>query len=237
MARRADVAGELRVDFAELGDFVHGGRVDFFLGVEACTHGPFVEEMEERAGFDEANGFGIGEQVEGDFGRDATVEEFVFCGPGFVHGTVVKFLGTGISLKKFRSDVVGIASIGQREQWARAGYHAMALVLAVGGVADFFGEGVIGMLQGAHHGRVDADVQSFEAVEIAGGIEQAVDGFGIAAGGFRETDDGAVGFGHDARCVRGIINEARSLAFEFRVELGGEGVGFGLSWRNILPLR
>ena len=74
MAGWADVAGELRMDFAELGDFVHGGGVDFFLGVEAGAHGPFVEEMEERAGFDEANGFGIGKKVESDFGRDAAVE-------------------------------------------------------------------------------------------------------------------------------------------------------------------
>ena len=98
-----------------------------------------------------------------------------------MHGAIVEFFGTGIFRKKFGSDVVGFAGVGQREQWARAGNHAVALVLAVGGVADFFGEGVIGVLQGAHHGRVDADVQSFEAVEIARGIEQAVDGFGVAA--------------------------------------------------------
>ena len=61
----------------------------------------------------------------------------------------------------------------------------MALVLGVGGVADFFGEGVVGVLQSAHHGRVNADVQGFEAIEIPGGIEQAIDGFGIGAGGFR----------------------------------------------------
>ena len=52
MARGADVAGEFGMDLAELGDFVHGGGVDFFLGVEAGAHGPFVEEMEEGTGFD-----------------------------------------------------------------------------------------------------------------------------------------------------------------------------------------
>src|SRR6267378_7756549 len=77
VAGRADVAGELGVDFAELGDFVHGGGVDFFLGVEASAHGPLVEEMEERAGFDEANGFGVRKKVEGDFGRNSTVEKLV----------------------------------------------------------------------------------------------------------------------------------------------------------------
>src|SRR5258708_18467226 len=60
VAGRADVAGELRVDFAELGDFVHGSRVDFFLGVEACAHGALVEELQERAGFVGAHGFGLG---------------------------------------------------------------------------------------------------------------------------------------------------------------------------------
>ena len=71
VAGGADVFGELGMDFAELGDFVHGGGVDFFLGVEAGAHGPFVEEMEERAGLDEANGFGVGEEIESDFGLDA----------------------------------------------------------------------------------------------------------------------------------------------------------------------
>src|SRR5713101_8156252 len=69
----ADVAGELRVDFAELRDFVEGGAVDFLLGVEAGAHGPFVEEMEERAGFHEADGFGVGENIESDFLGDAAV--------------------------------------------------------------------------------------------------------------------------------------------------------------------
>jgi len=51
VAGRPNVAGEFWVDFAELGEFVHGGSVDFFLGVEAGAHGPFVEKVEERAGF------------------------------------------------------------------------------------------------------------------------------------------------------------------------------------------
>src|SRR5260370_26962416 len=67
VARGADVASEFGVDFAELGDFLHGGLVDFFLGVEAGAHGPFVEEMEERAGFVQPDGFGVREKIEGDF--------------------------------------------------------------------------------------------------------------------------------------------------------------------------
>ena len=51
-------------------------------------------------------------------------------------------------------------------------------------MGDFFGEGVIGVLERAHHGGVDADVESFEAVEIARGVEKAVDCFGIGALGF-----------------------------------------------------
>ena len=37
-------------------------------------------------------------------------------------------------------------------------------------MADFFGECVVGVLESAHHGGVDADVEDFEAVGIAGGI-------------------------------------------------------------------
>ena len=46
----------------------------------------------------------------------------------------------------------------------------MALVLTVCGVADFFCERVIGVLESTHGGGVDTDVESFESIEIAGGI-------------------------------------------------------------------
>ena len=61
VARGADELGEFRLDFAKLSDFVHGGLVDFFLSVEASAHGPFMKEMEKRTGFNEANGFGVGQ--------------------------------------------------------------------------------------------------------------------------------------------------------------------------------
>ncbi len=181
MAGRADVACEFGMDFTELGNFVHRGLVDFFLGVKAGAHGPLVEKMEERTGFVEADGFGVGKNVESDFERDTAVEERVFGAPGVVHGAVVDFFGARISCEKRRSDVVGFARVGEGEKRARAGNHAMALVLAVSGVADFFGEGVIGVLKGAHHGSMDADVESFEAVEIARGVEQAIEGLGVGA--------------------------------------------------------
>ena len=84
------------MDFAQLGNFVQRGAVNFFLCVEASAHGPFVEEMQERTGFDEANGFRVGEDVEGDFGGDAAVEELVFGGPSFLHGAIVQFAGAGL---------------------------------------------------------------------------------------------------------------------------------------------
>ena len=59
---------------------------------------------------------------------------------------------------------------------------------------------------------MNANIESFEAIEIARRIEKAIDGFGVGAGRFREADDGAIGFGHDARGVRGIIEQAGSLA-------------------------
>ncbi len=55
----------------------------------------------------------------------------------------------------------------------------MALVLAVSGVADFFREGEVGVLERAHHRGMDADVEGFKAVEIARGVEKAVEGFGV----------------------------------------------------------
>ena len=91
------------MDFAELGDFVHGGVVDFFLGVEAGAHGPFVEEMEEGAGLDEADGLGVGKKIESDFGRDAAIEKMIFGGPGVVHGAFVDFLGPRILREEHRA--------------------------------------------------------------------------------------------------------------------------------------
>jgi|SRR5580700_6349621 hypothetical protein len=43
IAGGTDAAVELGVEFAELGDFIHGGEVDFFLGVKAGAHGPFLK--------------------------------------------------------------------------------------------------------------------------------------------------------------------------------------------------
>src|SRR6266446_1514490 len=91
MPGRADVARKLGMDFAELGDFVHGGLIDFFLSVEAGAHGPFVEEMEERTGFVEADGLGVWQEIESDFRGDAAVEELIFRGPSVAHGAVVNF--------------------------------------------------------------------------------------------------------------------------------------------------
>ena len=57
----------------------------------------------------------------------------------------------------------------------------MPLVLAVGSVADFFGEGEIGVLQCAHHGRVHANVERFASVGVARRIQHAVQRFCICA--------------------------------------------------------
>src|SRR5712692_9691392 len=118
MAGRADVTGEFGVDFAELGDFVHGGLIDFFLGVEAGAHGPFVEKMEERAGLVETDGLGVGEEIESDFRGDAAVEELIFRGPSVAHGAVVNFFRARIVSEEERRNVVGFAGVGEGEQRA-----------------------------------------------------------------------------------------------------------------------
>ena len=96
IAGRTNVFCELGMDFADLGDFVERGLVDFFLSVEAGAHGPFVEEMKKGAGFDEANGFGVGQEIERDFLRDSAIEKLIFRVPGIVHGAVVNFPGARI---------------------------------------------------------------------------------------------------------------------------------------------
>src|SRR5215813_7973149 len=164
MAGRADVFGELRMDFAELGDFVERCLIDLLLGVEAGAHGPFVEKMEQRARFDQANRFGVGQEIEGDFRRDAPVEKLIFCGPGIVHGAEVNLFCTGVGIEEHGSDEIRVARIRESEQWARSGYHAMTLVLAIGGMRDFFCESVTGVLERAHDRCMDAYVEGFEAI-------------------------------------------------------------------------
>src|SRR5690242_15168792 len=93
MAGRADVAREFRMDFAKLCYFVHRGLKNFFLGIKAGAHGPFVEKMEERAGFVEADRFGVRENIKRDFERYAAIEKLIFGGPGVVHGAFVSFFG------------------------------------------------------------------------------------------------------------------------------------------------
>src|SRR5205823_7039772 len=125
MAGRADVAREFRMDFAELGDFVHGSLKDFFLRIEASAHGPFVEQVEERAGFVEADGFGVGKNVKSDFERDAAIEKLIFGGPGVLHGAFVSIFGARIVGEEHRRDVVGLARVGKGEQRPRAGNYAV----------------------------------------------------------------------------------------------------------------
>ena len=116
MAGGANIPGECGMNFAELGNFVHGGLVDFFLSVKAGPHGPFVEQMEERAGFREANGFGVGEKVESNFRGNTAVKELILCGPSVFHGAVENFAGARIIFQEHGSDVVGLAGIGEGEQ-------------------------------------------------------------------------------------------------------------------------
>src|SRR5208282_83066 len=77
VAGRADVAGKFGMHFTDLGNFVDGGVVNFLLSVEAGAHGPFMEEMEKGAGFDEADGFCVRKQIESDFRGHAAIKKLI----------------------------------------------------------------------------------------------------------------------------------------------------------------
>ncbi len=55
--------------------------------------------------------------------------------------------------------------------------------------------------------------------------------------GFGEADDGAIGFGHDADGVWGVINEAGSFPGELGVEFAGEGFTSGWLGHRVFPFR
>ena len=106
---------ELRMHFTELREFIHRGLINLFLGVEAGAHRPLVKQVKERASFDEADAFGVGQNIEGDFGRNTAIEQFVFGGPRILHSAVVQFLGAGILFQKHGRDVVRFARVGEGE--------------------------------------------------------------------------------------------------------------------------
>ncbi len=89
-------------------------------------------------------------------------------------------------------------------------------------MADFLGEGVIGVLERAHHGSVNADVEDFETVGIASGIEKAIDGIGVRTLGGSKADYGAIGFGHDAGSIGRVVEKLGSFAGELGVEFTGK---------------
>ena len=111
IARGADVTREFGEHFADLFHFLDGGLVDFFLGVEAGAHGPFMEKVEERAGFDEANRFRIGQKIERKLCWNAAIEQFVFCVPRLVHRAFVDFARAQIVADQCGSDVVRRACV------------------------------------------------------------------------------------------------------------------------------
>ena len=67
VARRPEVSSERRKRGADLLDLFHRGLVNLLLRVEAGAHRPLVQQMQQRAGFDQANGFRVRQQVERDF--------------------------------------------------------------------------------------------------------------------------------------------------------------------------
>src|SRR3970040_395377 len=65
VTRRAEPAGNFRMDAADLLKLIHRSQIDFFLGVEAGPHRPLVEQMEQRTGLDQPDGLGVGQEVGG----------------------------------------------------------------------------------------------------------------------------------------------------------------------------
>ena len=96
--------------------------------------------MQQRARFDQANRLRVRQQVERKFARHAAIEQFVLRGPRVVHRALVNFARARIPADQHRRDVVRRTRIGERQQRPRTRHHAMALILAIGGVADLFRE-------------------------------------------------------------------------------------------------
>ena len=123
----------------------------------------------------------FGSKIESEFERDAAIEKFVLGLPGDGHGFLIDFAGANVAGDQRGRKEIRRTRVGKREKRTRAGNHAMALVLAVSGVTDFFGESEIGVLQCAEDRGVNADVERFATIGIACGIEKQIDGFGIGA--------------------------------------------------------
>ena len=79
VARRTDDSARNRESCADLSNFFQRCLINLFLGVEAGPHGPFMQQMQQRTSFDQANRLGIRQQIKREFRRDAAVESSFFA--------------------------------------------------------------------------------------------------------------------------------------------------------------
>ncbi len=149
-AGRAHVADEARVQGAHLRQLVHRGAVDLLLRVEAGAHHPLVREVEQAA-----RSRGSAAPWRSAAGRAPSRA----ARPARAGGSWPPRRGPSpprntSSARRVRGDqgrrhVVGPARVRERHQRPRGGDHAVALVLAVGGVRELLQERVRRVVHGA----------------------------------------------------------------------------------------
>ena len=94
---------------ADLFDLVHRRLPDFALRVQAGSHRPFVEKIEQCPRLFEANRDRVGNDVERELGLDAFGEKSIACVPRFTNSVTENFASFGIAADQFRLDHIDMA--------------------------------------------------------------------------------------------------------------------------------
>jgi signal transduction histidine kinase len=218
IARGAEVAADGGIERAHLFDFLNRRRIDFLLRIEAGPHGPFVQQMQQRSRFHHANRRGVRQQVERQIGRDAAIDQLALRRPRFFHRLPIERESFRIAGNQARRDVIGRPARDQPQKRPRARNHAMPLVLAIGRMTDSLGEREMGVLESAHHRRMNAHVERFQPVGVSRGIEQTIDRLGVGTGAGWRTDRGAVSGCDRFNRLRRIVDQFGNAAGEPLVE-------------------
>ena len=100
----------------------------------------------------------------------------------------------------------------------------MPLVLAVGGVGDALGEGVVGVVERPHERRVRADVQRLQAVPVLRRVHHRLERGVVGELRFAPAEHSAHRLSHNPLRIRRIVRQHRDAPVELRVELLAEAI-------------
>ena len=222
-----------------VGDLLHlvaGGVPDLFLGVVAEARGPLVMLEQIVAALLEPNGIGVREQVQGLLQPHAQRAQPLNVGPHARHLGVkqVERLRGGREQRGHHDVRRGPPREGRGERGPRAGRHAVALVLAVRGVAQPLLEGVVRVVERSRHCVQGPQAERLGEQRVARGIAHPGHGGVIVELARQQAERGAHSVRDGALSVDLPVDEQAGATAERGVERGVESGGVARGRRALL---